>query len=147
MSLLKIINSMCPRGIEHSHRPNTRYVNTHNNVLGCIICKPNKERTNFIRFCDEYKLEKKINLNNNQLFILSLIFSRDEFYLPIEIRTIIFDKCEYKKIEKIPILLDLKGITHMWNCYQCSKFFIEYLDKKSCPEHLIPRINRKKILY
>ena len=81
MSLLKIINSMCPRGIAHSHRHNIREVNPHNNVLGCIICKPNKERTDFVRFCEEYKMEKKINLNNNQLFILSLIFSSEELSL------------------------------------------------------------------
>ena len=142
MSLVSYLNRSCPVGVSHFHGAST----TPKRRSVCLICGDEKKRQQFCWYCKDYVNEKVIELSKEQLFVLHLIFSREDFYLPIELRDIIFKKSIIVRIEPIPIKLDEQGIDHMYNCRKCSKKFLEFLDEHSCSRHIIPRISNENYL-
>ena len=137
MSLVSYVNRSCPVGVSHFHGPST----TPKLRTVCLLCGDEKKRGQFCWHCKDYNNKKVIELNKEQLFILHLIFSSEDFYIPNELRDIIFKKSVIIRIESIPIKLDEQGIDHMYNCRKCSRKFLEFLDKHSCSRHIIPRIS------
>lgn len=140
MSLVSFINGYCPLGVSHTHSIN--HEPEREFPHGCVICVSSPERNRFSRICPNHTLKTIVELSNSQLLILHLIFSSEEFYIPNELRFIIFKHCKYLKIENIPILLNEEGIDHMMKCRKCAPIFLEYLDKNTCPNHMIPRKNQ-----
>lgn len=144
MSLVSYINRSCPVGVGHYHGPSPKQRPYRTQ---CCLCTDNLDRQNFCWFCPDYCNETEIKLNRDQLFVLHLIFSRENLWLPIEIRDIIFKKSIFIRKTKIPIRFNEKGIDHIYECRKCSRKFLEYLEKKSCSNHIIPRISRRNELY
>lgn len=137
MSLVSIVNSYCPLGVSHTHSLNHEPEREFPN--GCVICVSSPKRNRFSKVCSNYFDDTIIKLSRIQILTLHLIFSREEFYMPNELRFKIFKLSKYTKKEYIPILLNEKGIDHMMKCRKCAPIFLEYLDKNTCSNHIIPR--------
>ena len=137
MSLVSYLNKSCPVGVSHYHGPSEEV----NDRIECCLCVDNQERQNFCWYCPNYINRIELKLNNQQLLTLNIIFSKEEFWLPNELRDIIFEKSIFTLQESLPIHLNEKGIDHIYGCRKCSRKFLEFLDKHSCSGHIIPRIS------
>ena len=139
MSLISTISLCCPNGVSHDHSIN------HNPTKefpdGCIFCEEKPERYEFNHICKDYFSKTIIILNPQQLNILDKIFSTDLFFLPFEIRNIIYEKSTYVKYNINEIHLDEDGINHMMKCLKCSRSFMNYVNNNACPNHILPRIS------
>ena len=139
MSLVQHINRICPVGVGHYHGRNP--LNNSPNNTECCLCTDNSVRRQFHKTCPNFKKEVTYFLSKKKLLILNIIFSREDFWLPQELRDMIFKKCVYTVMVPIPIRFDKVGIDHMLNCRLCSRNFMIFLDKHACNNHIIPRIN------
>jgi hypothetical protein len=140
MSLIPIINKYCPK-VSHEHSNVLHLISQDNYPDGCLLCKVNRERLDFNHNCYNYYTQQVINLNKLQFDTLEDIFTRNGVYfLPLEIREIIYNYSSYLKKEIIDIKLDDLGIHHMMGCDKCSKTFTIFINCVSCPNHVIPRI-------
>ena len=139
MSLVSHINRICPKGVSHTHGPNV--LNNSPNNTSCCLCTDNLVRKQFHKTCKNFQNEVTYSLSKEKLLTLNIIFSREEFWLPQELRDIIFKKSVYTILVPIPIKFDKIGIDHMLNCRLCSRDFMIFLNKHSCNNHIIPRIN------
>ena len=146
MSLLSIINCKCPSGVSHEHAPDLNPKKHYPD--GCIFCQEKPERFEFSRFCPHYFKPVVSRLTLGQYFASEYIFSEEKYFLPREVRDIIYKYCVTKRNEPIEIKLDEKGINHMMNCSRnCSKYFIKFVQDNACPHHILPRVRKHREYY
>ena len=132
MLLAEHINRHCPK-VSHIHSKGTNNLEPSQ----CILCNQNL-LANFNLSCDLYFIMEPLKIPH--INVLRQIFNKsDKFYLPVELQDIIIKYSTRKKY--LTINLDKYGIIHMINCRKCSPIFLIWLDKNSCRNHILPRIN------
>ena len=138
MSLISVISTICPIGVSHEHCPNRRP--TKEFPDGCMFCQEKPERFKFSRFCPYYFKPLITKLSLEQFTATEYVFTTEDYFLPREIRDIVYRYCVRNEKEPIEIKLDEKGINHMMNCGKnCSKYFINFVNNNSCNHHILPR--------
>ena len=130
MLLAQHINKYCPK-VSHVHSKGDSNLD----ASKCILCTQNI--SDFTWKCNLYfKMEP---LEDIKIMLLRKIFTESiDFFLPIELQDIIIKYSTVKKY--MPIKLDKYGINHMLNCYICSRKFLLWLNKNTCNQHMLPRL-------
>ena len=142
MSLVPI-GAMCPNGT-HTHRKNTE-IERNKKIKDdftpemCIICHPNKMLLGF--GCLNYPYKNVLYLTRESKIALMCVFKRfcvnEQIWIPLEIQWMILNLF---KMEVNPFqIYNLVTKTHFEKCSYCGEKLIEYLDKNSCPHHMIVR--------
>lgn len=140
---LTAITSMCPKG-NHTHRKNNKTESIKKNKDGftsnmCIICHPSKMIFDF--GCPNHPYKDDFYLTRESKIALMCSFKRfsevQQIWIPLEIQWMILNVF---KMEVNPLqIYDFAIKTHFEKCSYCGEKLIEYLDKNSCPHHIIIR--------
>ena len=147
--LVKVINRNCP-AYSHEHRTATKTEYTNNKLYrlkqtGCYLCNPCINLDSYLIplswSCQNFNINIKHELSIDQKVTLLAIThtSKYDFYLPMEIVLMIFEKAEWtEKRNKIDRITPELG-NHIKDCRVCAEKVVSLNTLFTCSHHIIPR--------
>ena len=143
---------ICPYN-SHDHRPATENEIARHKLYqfikkGCFICSPtiSLKSLNIPWNCPQY-IETRIediSLYNKCLLIKACSNVNNATYLPLEIIMIIIKMCQRKVNTSEVSTITYKLVKHIEKCKDCAKKMLQINTSKTCPSHIIPRIQLEK---